>query len=162
MKKRKVSKRILTARKIMATKRKNAGHKYLNNMLKRIVLDNEYHEVSLHNMGQVVCFYCGLTASGVDHLAPISKVDEYIKIRENKDLPVKLLKVSCCAECNRLLASSVYTTFDAKLSALRTRLKRKYSEMALDKREQGVLRRRLVFNKGADLLKSKRYVKWQL
>jgi hypothetical protein len=135
--------------RIERAKIKHADNPYLENILRRIENDPKYREIRIRYQNQIVCFYCGFPASGVDHQPPLSRIDEYIKVRKAKKRPIHLLKVSCCGECNRLLGNSVFSSFEAKLENLRRRLKKKYARITPeDKLQFGRLKRRLTFNRG--------------
>lgn len=149
VRKRAKNKSVLTAQALTKARVKYANHKYKNNILRRIKYDCQYHEIKIKHHNQIVCAYCGMPATGVDHFIPLSQVEEYIAGCERKGQEPKLFKVSCCAECNRLLGPSTFSTFEIKLNHLRKRLKKKYlGSDPNDKVLQGRLRRRLIFDRG--------------
>lgn len=130
-------------------KERHADHPYLDNIITRAVYDPEYREIKIKYQNRIVCFYCGMPATGVDHQPPLSRIDEYKKICVQKGKDMRLIKVSCCGECNRLLSNSVFSSFKAKLDNLRMRLKKKYRHIVpANKLEFGRLKRRLNFDRG--------------
>jgi len=50
------------------------------------------------------CFYCGEPASTIDHVPPISRVDDYRAFKLRHEF---YLKVPCCKECNSTLQDSL-------------------------------------------------------
>lgn len=50
------------------------------------------------------CFYCGDTASCMDHVPPLSRVDDYRALRLRHEY---YIKVPCCNECNSVLGNSL-------------------------------------------------------
>jgi hypothetical protein len=144
------------AKRVAGIKSKYADHPYVNNMVNRVIADVQYHEIRIRFQNQVVCFYCGVRATGVDHQPPLSRIDEYRHICKSTGKPVLLLKVSCCAECNRLLGNSVFSSFLAKLENLRRRLAKKYAHITPeDKVQHGRLKRRLSFDRGINRIAGK-------
>jgi hypothetical protein len=149
MRKRRENKETVVARKLSQAKRKYKDHKYLDNILRRIKWDAEYHEIKIKYQNRIACGYCGMPASGIDHFVPLSQVEKYIEACKRQGKSPVLFKISCCAECNRLLGSSTFSTFEIRLEHLRKRLKRKYANSNKnDKLLQGRLKRRLSFDRG--------------
>lgn len=50
------------------------------------------------------CFYCGVPAETVDHVPPLSRVDDYEAMCLVHE---RYVKVPCCKECNMLAGSTV-------------------------------------------------------
>jgi hypothetical protein len=148
-KKRKEDKRVIRKRKIRAAYEKYRDHQYFLNIKRRIEWDDQYHEIRIKYENRIVCAYCGMTATGMDHFIPLSQVEEHVEHCEKTGKIPQLFKVSCCAECNRLLGPSTFSTFEIKLKHLRMRLERKYKDSnPNDRLLQGRLKRRLTFDRG--------------
>jgi hypothetical protein len=82
----------------------------------------EYHEDDIRG----TCFYCGLPASTIDHVIPISYIEQILDI--DGAIPRPLYKVSACTECNCLSSSNVFNSIDDKKAFVKRRLKRRYAK----------------------------------
>lgn len=144
-----MSKKVLAV-KLAKVEERHKDHKYLENIRKRVMHENNYHHINIKRFNHIVCAYCGFPATGYDHIPPLSKYEEYVAIRVNANLKVKALKVSCCHECNTLLGPTLTTSIVTRFELIRERIKRKYAGKVApdDKLTLGRLARRLNFNQG--------------
>lgn len=94
------------------------------------------------------CFYCGQPADTVDHVPPLSRVNDYRSLKLEREIYVK---VACCGECNTLLGNSLQESIVEREDHLKELLADKYKRLtkclnwtkeALDEAEMtGSLRR---------------------
>lgn len=76
------------------------------------------------NIGQLSdpCTYCGMDASGWDHIPPL----HFISRIDVKDIKHKLRKVPCCKECNCIIGGILLFTIQERRSYVKRHLKIKY------------------------------------
>ena len=79
-----------------------------------------------------VCYYCGLPATGLDHVVPraVLKALEDVSIEISS---YRVLVVPCCKECNTLLEASYQDSLLQRKRLLRQRLRRKYRKVLASK-----------------------------
>lgn len=137
-------------KKLNHIREKYADHKYLENMLKREIYDPEYHVINIKYQNTIVCYYCGMPATGYDHVPPLSKCDDYVIRCKQQDVKPQLLKLSCCGECNILLGPTHTRNLEERLKLLRQRIRRKYSETTPESNRvlYGRVLRRITFERG--------------
>jgi hypothetical protein len=75
------------------------------------------------------CYYCGMPATGVDHVVPLSILYTLIDIKEKGLLRNRITIVSCCNECNTLLGTSYQETLKQRKTYLKRKLKKKYRKV---------------------------------
>lgn len=75
-----------------------------------------------------LCMYCGVLADTIDHVPPITRVDDY------RALWVKhaYWKVKCCSECNFLAADSLQSDFLERVQYVKEKLKLRYRRRAVN------------------------------
>ncbi len=72
--------------------------------------------------GWPLCVYCGDPADTMDHVPPISRVEDYRAIRHGRE---DYLLVKSCRPCNSLLGSDVHSDIFERIEALKYRLIKK-------------------------------------
>lgn len=72
------------------------------------------------------CYYCGLPASGIDHVIPRSVLRAMADVEQEAGRARRKLTVSCCAECNSLLGPTMQDTLAERKLFLKDRLRKKY------------------------------------
>lgn len=75
-----------------------------------------------------LCYYCGLTATGIDHVVPRNMLKRIGEL-DLEPSPLRVLKVPCCKECNNLLGGSYDESLLTRKRRLRQSLKRKYAKI---------------------------------
>lgn len=79
-----------------------------------------------HNPQQpFTCFYCGDSASGMDHVPPLSRVDDYRAFKLRHEF---FIKVPCCQECNSLLSDSLQIHIIDRVCYAHDLLEKKYKK----------------------------------
>lgn len=143
------NRRAELAKKLFVIREKYADHKYLTNIIRRIRHEDDYRTINVRHQNSIVCVYCGMKATGVDHVPPLSRIEVYYETCRIKEIIPFPVKISCCAECNRLLGNTYHTDITERIGALRTRLASKYSNvLPTDRLNYGRLVRRLKFEVG--------------
>ena len=143
--------------RLAALEIKHENNPNLDNILKREKYDREYHIIDIKFNNRIVCFYCGVDATGYDHVPPISHFESYMQKCIELNRKPQVLKLSCCAECNILLNNTMTTSLIERLSLARFRIKRKYYGKVdpKDRITLGRLGRRLSFNRGINRTQKK-------
>jgi len=72
--------------------------------------------------GWPLCVYCGDPADTIDHVPPISRVDDYRALFRGRET---FLLVKCCKPCNTMLANELQADIFERIDAVKYRLKRK-------------------------------------
>lgn len=72
------------------------------------------------------CFYCGDIASTIDHVPPLTRVDDY---KAYKLLHEMYIKVPACNECNRMLGSSLQESIELRIEHAKDLLSRRHSNL---------------------------------
>lgn len=149
-KNKKITSAILAV-KLAKIEKKHCDHKYLENIKKRVIFENEYHIINIKRYNRIVCTYCGVQASGHDHVPPLSKYEQYRDKCASLNRKITPLKLSCCHECNLLLGPTVTDTLAERFVLIKERIKRKYIGKIdiSDRIQMGRLSRRLAFTQGA-------------
>jgi len=87
------------------------------------------------------CYYCGIFASGIDHVIPRAILrsfgisysrgcaGDYDPETLRTIVGERTLTVPCCRECNTLLGSSFQKTLGERKAYLKMRLKRRYKKL---------------------------------
>ena len=68
-----------------------------------------------------LCTYCGDPADQLDHVPPLSRVDDYRALYPSDE---RYLMVRCCCDCNRRLANSLQLDLAARMKHLKALLSR--------------------------------------
>jgi hypothetical protein len=75
------------------------------------------------------CYYCGMMASGVDHVIPLVVWKQLGHLKPIEEiLAGRILSVPCCRECNLLLGASIQDTLVQRKAELKRRLKQRYTK----------------------------------
>lgn len=72
--------------------------------------------------GWPVCVYCGDPADSIDHVPPISRVDDYRALGMRYE---EYLLVKSCMDCNSILKDDLHRDIFERIEVLKYRLKRK-------------------------------------
>lgn len=140
MKKLREDKNARLAKKLWRIRQKHKDNRYLENILNRCKNEILYKEVRIKFKNQIVCAYCGILHTGFDHQPPLSRVRNYqLNCRFHKRREI-YLKVSCCAECNRILGNTFTLTFQDRLGVLRSRLESRTTDQSRLTFERGLKR----------------------
>jgi len=78
------------------------------------------------------CYYCGLPATGIDHVIPQALLREFLFFQgEGLDYPsdVKFYRVPSCKQCNSALGSRMFRTMADRRQAVKDYLQRKYAKL---------------------------------
>ena len=76
------------------------------------------------------CVYCGVRASGVDHVIPVSQFVKRSMDPRDPEVRKQLLRVPCCISCNSMLSDKLFSSFKE-----RRKFARKYSNNVKNKFE---------------------------
>lgn len=74
------------------------------------------------------CYYCGEFASDLDHVPPISLIEDH-PIAEWKKRGYDILKVKCCKHCNSKLGNKSLLTLESRLNYLERALNNEYDKL---------------------------------
>lgn len=93
----------------------------------RTIYEDLYEKLpySVHYLGFIECTYCGEAADTMDHVPPISRVDDYRALNMKHEL---YLKVACCKSCNSRLGNSLQNTLLDRISVAKSFLEKKYKK----------------------------------
>ena len=74
-----------------------------------------------------ICVYCGVPASTIDHVVPLSAISALANMILINGPPIEgLFLVPSCGECNSIAGSQMFRTIGAKRRYIHWRLSRKY------------------------------------
>jgi len=87
----------------------------------------DYLDMNGNSYEATPCFYCGLLATTTDHAYPLVALASMDKL--GMPAPSEMLvKVPCCAECNRLLADSIHNEMSKRFKCIKKRIRKKYKK----------------------------------
>lgn len=98
-----------------ANARRKQNHKKFNHLYKLFCPNNDL---------RYVCLYCGLPAPTVDHVPPLSEVEDLRLIYDN----IQYTKVPACEECNRLALDEPHISLSERQQFIKSKLKEKYKK----------------------------------
>ena len=75
-----------------------------------------------HQDGYPLCVYCGQPADSLDHVPPLSRVDDYRALGLVREM---YLLVPACRDCNALAGSTLQATFPERVEYVKDEITRK-------------------------------------
>lgn len=73
-------------------------------------------------LGWPICVYCGDPADCIDHVPPLSKVNQYRELGAHRE---QYLLVKSCRPCNQMLGSTVQTDVLARIDEAKALIRKK-------------------------------------
>jgi len=74
------------------------------------------------------CIYCGQPADTIDHVPPVSRIDDYRAMDKVREL---FVTVHCCRQCNNILGNSLQPTIIDRCEYLKDKLARRMTRVTL-------------------------------
>lgn len=71
--------------------------------------------------GWPLCVYCGDPADTIDHVPPLTRVEDYRALRRGKE---SYLMVKACRPCNSMLGDDLHADIFERIDSVKYRLKR--------------------------------------
>lgn len=71
------------------------------------------------------CVYCGEPADQLDHVPPLTRVDDYKALGIAKEI---YITVPCCGDCNSSLSNSLQDNIFERIDHLKSKLYKKYAK----------------------------------
>ncbi len=86
-----------------------------NKKYRQELMQKHHHKYTRHYTAEgYYCFYCGDPAEGLDHVPPISMIDNMPYEKRKRD-KIPAVTLACCSECNSALSSRRLQTVDDRL-----------------------------------------------
>lgn len=76
--------------------------------------------------GYIRCFYCGMPADTVDHVPPISRVDDYRSMGLRHEI---FIKVTCCKDCNTKLGASLQLSLVERYNVRQKQMEKEFKKI---------------------------------